>query len=550
MHDAPREYLHTNFRNQALAAEAKELSLATADFDYLRWVTGDEDRWQAWNKYFNDTQPGVRMALDLLFDSFHPEERDRVGELVQSVEVFSLPSNALESRVWKDPGEAKGYVIGIARVPGQIAAEIAWGVSMIHPRIPGIFSSGWDAEAARGVLDSTIIEWLKSLTAPGEGDLPQSALMTAGHEFPERPAGLAPGDYEWASMIFAMAHEVAHIIFGHLSSRPSDPGGLLIPLEQASLVGVSKEQNEEMAADSWTFVTSYNALLNYLSRIAPVSHKDSREHANREFRFNALQSAHRATEACQAFHSAQHILGLVAWGCGDDAKAQRLLSAAQRAPLVQRYIQQERQERFVPGIGWFMWTDHDVEYRKVHDDWRTHFCEEVMSEAWERLGLRVRDAAPAMLESRDYSPEALKKLAALSAKEFERKAASQTAELGRDHPSTLDARHELARRRGDAGDRAGAAAAYKTLVADAKRVLGADHLDTLSFRNNYACYLDDPVEVVIALEELLPDMERLLGSTHKATDAIRANLSIARERLQDAVDGKSHSGQGSTRNAD
>nr|WP_218109160.1 tetratricopeptide repeat protein [Streptomyces agglomeratus] len=56
--------------------------------------------------------------------------------------------------------------------------------------------------------------------------------------------------------------------------------------------------------------------------------------------------------------------------------------------------------------------------------------------------------------------------------------------LGSDHPHTLSARHNLALWRGEAGDAAGAAAAFADLLADFVRVLGSDHPDTLTTRGN------------------------------------------------------------------
>ncbi|MFC5645609.1 tetratricopeptide repeat protein, partial [Kitasatospora cinereorecta] len=50
--------------------------------------------------------------------------------------------------------------------------------------------------------------------------------------------------------------------------------------------------------------------------------------------------------------------------------------------------------------------------------------------------------------------------------------------LGPDHPDTLTARSNLAWWRGEAGDAAGAAAAYDQLLPDLERVLGPDHPDT------------------------------------------------------------------------
>jgi hypothetical protein len=58
--------------------------------------------------------------------------------------------------------------------------------------------------------------------------------------------------------------------------------------------------------------------------------------------------------------------------------------------------------------------------------------------------------------------------------------------LGPDHPDTLAIRGNLARWRGEAGDPAGAAAAFENLLADYLRVLGPDHPDTGTIRHNLA----------------------------------------------------------------
>ncbi|MFD8725038.1 tetratricopeptide repeat protein [Streptomyces sp. NPDC059629] len=61
-----------------------------------------------------------------------------------------------------------------------------------------------------------------------------------------------------------------------------------------------------------------------------------------------------------------------------------------------------------------------------------------------------------------------------------------TSKLGPDHPSTLTARHNLAYWRGEAGDPAGAAAAFAEVLDDSMRVLGPDHPSTLTARHNLA----------------------------------------------------------------
>ncbi|EPJ42212.1 hypothetical protein STAFG_0729 [Streptomyces afghaniensis 772] len=56
--------------------------------------------------------------------------------------------------------------------------------------------------------------------------------------------------------------------------------------------------------------------------------------------------------------------------------------------------------------------------------------------------------------------------------------------LGPDHPNTLSTRNNIAYWRGEAGDAAGAAAAYEEILADQERVLGPGHPVTLTTRTN------------------------------------------------------------------
>jgi Tetratricopeptide repeat len=69
---------------------------------------------------------------------------------------------------------------------------------------------------------------------------------------------------------------------------------------------------------------------------------------------------------------------------------------------------------------------------------------------------------------------------------YEELLADRLRVLGPDHPDTLTTRNNLAGLRGVAGDAAGAAAAYEELLADRLRVLGPDHPDTLTTRDSLA----------------------------------------------------------------
>ena len=56
--------------------------------------------------------------------------------------------------------------------------------------------------------------------------------------------------------------------------------------------------------------------------------------------------------------------------------------------------------------------------------------------------------------------------------------------LGPDHPDTLTSRNNLASAYQDAGDLARAIPLFEQTLTDRERVLGPDHPDTLTSRNN------------------------------------------------------------------
>jgi hypothetical protein len=69
---------------------------------------------------------------------------------------------------------------------------------------------------------------------------------------------------------------------------------------------------------------------------------------------------------------------------------------------------------------------------------------------------------------------------------WEDMAAKSTDVLGPDHPDTLTTRNNIAYWRGEAGDPAGAVTASEQLLTDQLRVLGPDHPNTLITRSNIA----------------------------------------------------------------
>ncbi|MER6314419.1 tetratricopeptide repeat protein [Streptomyces sp. NPDC001581] len=96
--------------------------------------------------------------------------------------------------------------------------------------------------------------------------------------------------------------------------------------------------------------------------------------------------------------------------------------------------------------------------------------------------------------------------------------------LGRDHPDCLDSRESLAYWRGEARNEAGAAIAYRELLADRERLLGPDHPETLSARVGVLFYPDkagDWADVLATARQLLRDHERVLGRDHPGTLNVR-----------------------------
>ena len=108
--------------------------------------------------------------------------------------------------------------------------------------------------------------------------------------------------------------------------------------------------------------------------------------------------------------------------------------------------------------------------------------------------------------------------------------------LGPDHPDTLTSRNNLACAYQSAGELAEAIALYEQTLADRERVLGADHPDTLTSRNNLAYAYRSAGDLGRAIplyEPTLADRERVLGADHPDTLTSRNNLAAAYESAGD-----------------
>ncbi|MFE9826498.1 hypothetical protein ACFYSH_30945 [Streptomyces sp. NPDC005791] len=564
MSDPWRSTLFAEHQDLALVEAAREYSFVHADFEYLMRLMADDDPERAWEAYCASTQPGLRTVLDGLLGTFPPEERNKALELAGSVEVFCLPSPSKKSISFPVPDEPGKYLIGVALLPVQLSTDVAWGMSTVHPYYPEGMPRDYDPAAGRELLDIQIAQYVRAVEDPQGGPLPRSLTHMALEVRRDWPTGQAPRDYSEAAMVFAVAHELAHIEHGDLFPDERQRGSFLLPPEMAAQLKVSNTMNEELAADASTFMPCFNLKLgSWVFTRARELHKVAYK---REKLQVALHSAHRATEACQAYYTAVGLLGMMAWRRGEEKEAEALLDTAFRGPLVQLWVQQARKERMVPELGPLLWTERDVAYRKAHDKWRLHCVETVLPRVWAKLGLDVPDTFPDLIVSEMYSPDRLAAAAVSAGGDADGAAdraeaadpepspgpvseggkfARHTAALhrleklvGLDHPQVLNFRRANADLRGEEGDPAGAVTACDKVVADLTRVQGADHHNTLNARNSLASWLGQaghPNAAAAAYATLALDAARALGPDHLLALAARYSAAAWQGAAGDAV---------------
>ena len=113
---------------------------------------------------------------------------------------------------------------------------------------------------------------------------------------------------------------------------------------------------------------------------------------------------------------------------------------------------------------------------------------------------------------------------------YEQVLAERERVLGADHPDTLTVRNNLAGAYYSVGRFGEAIELYEQVLAEYERVLGADHPDTLAVRNNLAHAYDSVGrfgEAIELFERVLAEQERVLGPDHPDTLVARNNLAGA-----------------------
>ena len=84
-----------------------------------------------------------------------------------------------------------------------------------------------------------------------------------------------------------------------------------------------------------------------------------------------------------------------------------------------------------------------------------------------------------------------------------------------------------------------AIALYEQVLTDRTRVLGEDHPDTLTSRNNLASAYHAAgrlTEAIMRLQAVCADCLRILGPDHPLTATVRENLEAARRVLEQRKD--------------
>ncbi|MFJ7911284.1 tetratricopeptide repeat protein [Kitasatospora sp. NPDC096204] len=120
-------------------------------------------------------------------------------------------------------------------------------------------------------------------------------------------------------------------------------------------------------------------------------------------------------------------------------------------------------------------------------------------------------------------------------------AAASERVLGSDHPDTLTSRNNLAATYSNAGYTDDALRLQEEVLADRQRVLGRDHSATLTARNNLASTYRDAGrtdDAVNLMEQVLADRRRVLDDDHPDTLTARHNLAVAMsetKRINEAV---------------
>lgn len=404
-----RSILFQDDQNPALAREAAKLGRLFGDHEFVgRWIAPGSGL-RGWDSYA-EANDELRHILDGVFiadatvevsdngTTDWPGTRRRAG----LVEAVYLPSLAMESRVFENPGEQAGHVIAVSPLICELSANIAWALPLAYEYagVARVRENQGLAEA----LDESVLSYLRS-TLHRDPALTEAVI----------PFGL-PSSSPYCDMVrqvwrsnvrFTLCHELSHLDLDHFGGS----GRTRVP---DSLSHLPDEIRWETEADCAAFIWNMNAAIwevssGRLGRRAGLAGGDTGEdgqgNGDRDGRVDeagvgdgnlgaqgtqapadpftdvVVKAILRATGASDCFFVTMEILAEFARHLGDEAKARRLSQVTERKQLVRRYVHWLRTEELSKVYGLHAWTLEDFTKWKVQDEFVAHVAEKVIPRA-------------------------------------------------------------------------------------------------------------------------------------------------------------------------
>lgn len=382
-----RSILFQDDQNPALAKEAAKLGRVFGDQEFVqRWIAPGSGL-RGWESYA-EANDGLRHILDgvLIADATvelsdngttdWPGTRRRAG----LVEAVFLPSLAMESRAFANPGEQAGHVIAVAPLICELSANIAWALPLAY-EYAGVARVRENQECVEA-LDESVLSYLRS-TLHRDPTLTQPVI----------PFGVPPSSpYSdmvrqlWRSNVrFTLCHELSHIDMDHFGGA----GRSRVP---DFLSHLPDEIRWEVEADCAAFTWNMNAAIWEVNSVrrgrdGGQAGEDTGEGGGPAFASRApedpftdvaVKAILRAAEANDCFFVTMEILAALARHLGDEAKALRLSQVTERKRFVRRYVYRLRTEELSKAYGVHVWALKDFINWQVQDEFVAHVAEKVI----------------------------------------------------------------------------------------------------------------------------------------------------------------------------
>ncbi|MFH8343009.1 tetratricopeptide repeat protein [Streptomyces sp. AM6-12] len=347
-----RSMLFAHLQDPQLAQEAARLSRVLSDPAVVRQLGGGDIE-LGWRQV-DEINTQLRVHLDGLLASTPPEDHSRALHLAGTVEAVCVAGNAHQSRVFKDPGECRGYVIVISAITLGLATEIAL-------QLPAAYAPGTpDGHLVREALEDRVLSHLH-ITAPGrEEPVHLLSLFGAARYAPWIPARLQARIAEeerrvWiAGISFVLQHELGHIWQDHFKEQPPHVGERFLqaipPAMRDELVAerdTAIPLHNEVAADCGAAVAmvNYFAFVHYRAAMDPdigdgaIDPRLSRQENNGDpFPVIVRLGVRLMIEAIEAFYTAILLLTEYAVHMGDDEDVLKRSDLSLRRHFTRDYL--------------------------------------------------------------------------------------------------------------------------------------------------------------------------------------------------------------------